>query len=338
MLSAAIAPTRLAECCRRASPRTRRIRLRAVRPVVGQGHGESRRRPEYTADKSRERWRGARTLHGVHRPDDLLSRRSGRSRLASPVRVHRYSWRVQERARVRGAAGASAARDWTGAAGASGTGAGARCRGRQRGTAPSDPPLISATPFMLRDPKSIPKRQWLYGHHLIRKFGSATIAPGGIGKSSLLIVEALAIVTGRALLGIMPTTALPGSGSGMAKTRTKKSSGASAAACLHFGITPLEIEGGLFVDSGRSSEIVIATQTRNGATIAVPDGRGAGQTISDNQIDVVQIDPFISSHRVTENDNNAIDLVAKTWTGIADVTNTRNRPVRTIPARPAVPK
>ena len=36
----------------------------------------------------------------------------------------------------------------------------------------------------------------------------------------------------------------------------------------------------------------------------------------------MKIDPFISSHRVMENDNNAIDAVAKTWTGIADATNT----------------
>ena len=37
---------------------------------------------------------------------------------------------------------------------------------------------------------------------------------------------------------------------------------------------------------------------------------------------MVIIDPFIASHRVTENDNNAIDIVAKEWTRIADVTKT----------------
>ena len=33
------------------------------------------------------------------------------------------------------------------------------------------------------------------------------------------------------------------------------------------------------------------------------------------------IDPFVSSHRVTENDNNAIDAVAKKWNTVADATN-----------------
>jgi AAA domain len=96
------------------------------------------------------------------------------------------------------------------------------------------------------------------------------------------------------------------------------------AACLHFGITHQEIEGWLFVDSGRNtnSKIVLATPTRNGVMIAVPMVEALLKTIADNQIDVVQIDPFISSHNVPENDNNAIDVVAKAWAGIADATNT----------------
>ena len=85
-----------------------------------------------------------------------------------------------------------------------------------------------------------------------------------------------------------------------------------------------EIDGWLFINSGRDpgSKVVIATQNRDGVTIAVPVVEALVKTIRDNQIDVVMIDPFISSHQVPENDNNAIDAVAKTWTMIADVTNT----------------
>ena len=45
-------------------------------------------------------------------------------------------------------------------------------------------------------------------------------------------------------------------------------------------------------------------------------------TIRANRIDVMLVDPFVSTHRVTENDNNAIDEVARVWAGIADETNT----------------
>ncbi|MBX9829321.1 MAG: AAA family ATPase [Xanthobacteraceae bacterium] len=53
--------------------------------------------------------------------------------------------------------------------------------------------LLAATPFVWRHPSEIPRRDWLYGHHLIRRFLSATVAPGAVGKSSLLLVEALAM-------------------------------------------------------------------------------------------------------------------------------------------------
>src|SRR4051812_18708435 len=66
-------------------------------------------------------------------------------------------------------------------------------------------PRVSATRFQCVDPKAIPRRCSIYGMHYIRKYISATAAIPGIGKSSLSIVEILAIVTGRPLLGIIPT-------------------------------------------------------------------------------------------------------------------------------------
>ncbi len=60
---------------------------------------------------------------------------------------------------------------------------------------------LAPTPFVWRDPATIPSRPWIYGQHLIRKQLSVTVAPGGVGKSSLTIIEALAMATGRELLG-----------------------------------------------------------------------------------------------------------------------------------------
>jgi RecA-family ATPase len=54
--------------------------------------------------------------------------------------------------------------------------------------------------------------------------------------------------------------------------------------------------------------------------ISVPVVNEVIETIRANKLDVFQVDPFVSSHRVTENDNNAIDRVAKTWARIADQT------------------
>lgn len=57
------------------------------------------------------------------------------------------------------------------------------------------------TEFVWRDPTTIPPRPWVYGRHLIRKQVSVTVAPGGVGKSSLTICEALAMTSERKLLG-----------------------------------------------------------------------------------------------------------------------------------------
>src|SRR6516225_6279520 len=56
-----------------------------------------------------------------------------------------------------------------------------------------------------RDPETIPRRVFLYGHCYARGFVSATIADGGVGKSLFKIVEFLACATRRPLLGITPT-------------------------------------------------------------------------------------------------------------------------------------
>ena len=57
------------------------------------------------------------------------------------------------------------------------------------------------TPFQWVEPALIPPRPWLYGRHLLRKQVSVTFAPGGVGKSSNSIVEALAMASGKPIAG-----------------------------------------------------------------------------------------------------------------------------------------
>ena len=177
--------------------------------------------------------------------------------------------------------------------------------------------LVTATPFKWVDPKSIPPREWVYGKHYIRQFVSITVAPGGVGKSSLGIVEALAICTGRDLLGITPnerTKVWLWNGEDPLEELQRR----VGAAMLHYGIKPEEVEGWLFLNSGRTSPIVIAEQTKDGAKIALPVMDALEATIRENGIGVAILDPFVSVHRVSENDNGMIDMVAKAIAGIAD--------------------
>ncbi|ACA15749.1 RecA-family ATPase-like protein [Methylobacterium sp. 4-46] len=187
-------------------------------------------------------------------------------------------------------------------------------------TAEASPAPLRATPFRWRDPASIPPREWLYGRHLIRKFTSATFALGGLGKSSLVIVEALAMATGRPLLGIKPAGRLRvwlWNGEDPLEELERR----VLAACLHYSISEVDLDGWLFLDSGRDSGIILATTSKTGTTVAAPAFDQLEATIRENRIDVVILDPFVSTHAVSENDNSAIDLIAQGINRVAGRTN-----------------
>lgn len=178
---------------------------------------------------------------------------------------------------------------------------------------------IEATQFVWTEPRKLPRREWLYGRHLIRGFMSATIAAGGVGKSSLLIAETLAMVTGRDLLGSLPAGRL-GVWTWNGEDPRDELERRFAGAMLHYGIDRSEVEGALYINSGRTTPIVIAEETRDGTKIMAPVVTALVDEIRCKSLDVVIIDPFVASHRVSENDNRRIEEVARTWTEIADAT------------------
>ncbi|ACI93261.1 RecA-family ATPase [Afipia carboxidovorans OM5] len=182
-------------------------------------------------------------------------------------------------------------------------------------------PLLRATPWKFKDPRSIPPRQWVYETHYIRGYVSVTVSPGGVGKTSKKIVEALSMATGRDLLNeTVHERARVWFWNG--EDPREEMDRRLAAACVLYDIVPEELDGWLFVDSGREQQIISATQTRDGTKIAVPVMGAMIETIIANKIDVVIIDPFVSSHAVTENDNMAMDAVVKRfWAPIIDRTN-----------------
>jgi hypothetical protein len=178
-------------------------------------------------------------------------------------------------------------------------------------------PGISATPYAWRAPETIARREWLYGNLLIRKFPSATVAPGGVGKSALVITETLAQVSAKPLLGVTVAQALRVWLWNLEDPQEETARRIQAAA-LHYHLTADDIGERLFVDSGRDQRLVVATATRNGAVIVRPVVDGLIAEIARRKIDVIVIDPFVSCHEASENDNSAMDMIAKEWAGVAD--------------------
>lgn len=177
------------------------------------------------------------------------------------------------------------------------------------------------TPFSWKDPKTLPRREFAFGTHYIRKYVSVTVAPGGLGKTSNSIVEALSMASGKALAGIRPPQRLKVWLFNAEDPRDEMERRIMAA-CIHYGLKPEDIEGHLFLDTGREQELIVMHEDKKtGVTVNVPIVEAVAEQIRRNQVDVLIVDPFVSTHRVNENDNGAIDKVAKLWAQIADHTN-----------------
>jgi len=179
------------------------------------------------------------------------------------------------------------------------------------------PTLVAPTRYAFPDPATIPPREFLYGRRVIRRFLGATVSPGGLGKSSLIIVEALALATGLPLLGVQPHGPVRvwlWNGEDPQDELDRR----IAAAMRHYRLTPDMVGDRLYVDSGRNQEIIIAHRIRGEIQVVEPVVEALIASVRSLVIDVIKIDPFVSSHRVSENSNDEMDRVAKQWNKVAD--------------------
>lgn len=182
-----------------------------------------------------------------------------------------------------------------------------------------DTPAISLTPLRQFDPKTLPRRQWLYGNHYIRKYVSATAAPSAVGKSSMTMVEALAMATGKPLLGVQPKGTYRvwiWNGEDPIEELELR----IAAAMHHYGLTWADLGDRVFLDSGRVMPVVLATAGKQGAQIAVPVVEGVIAGMKANAIDVAIMDPFVSTFSGPET-NEMFEPIVKKWGFIAGATN-----------------
>ena len=176
---------------------------------------------------------------------------------------------------------------------------------------------LAPTPFIWTAPEDIPRREWLYGRHLIRRYVSTTISPGGLGKSSLLLAEALAMVSGKPLLGEYPAQKLRvwyWNGEDDQDENRRR----VVAAISHFRLTPDDIGDRLHLDTGREKDILLAKSDGSGFELNAATLDEIEREIIANRIDVLIIDPFVASHNVGENDNMAINAVIRALAKIAE--------------------
>jgi AAA domain len=175
--------------------------------------------------------------------------------------------------------------------------------------------------YTFPDPAKLGRREWLYGEHYMRKAVTSTSAAGGTAKTTLAIVEALAMASGRPLLGELvekPLRVCFWSG----EEHSRELDFRIAAAMQHYGITEEELGGRLYIATGFHSKINLLRVGSKGGietdTVAVKNLLAA---IKHRKFDVVILDPLIAIHAIPENENTAIATLIGILSDIAQEAN-----------------
>ena len=95
-----------------------------------------------------------------------------------------------------------------------------------------------------------------------------------------------------------------------------------AAIFKHYEITQHDLGNRLFTDSGREKNFIVAHDGKNGIEFDKKVIADIENTIRENAIDALVVDPYVNCARVPENDNNKMAAVIKTvWAEIAERQN-----------------
>lgn len=191
--------------------------------------------------------------------------------------------------------------------------------------AEADKRTFTAAPFVYRDPATIQRRQFLYGFELRRKQLSAVVAPGAAGKTTLKIGRAICMATGRDLLGHRVWNGPHRCWLWNLEDDLEEVEKTVHAFIKLWNIDPAELDGRLFIngaDSIGANGLKLAVEADfGGFKLQRPVAEALIEELKHRQIDYLDIDPFVSSHSVDENSNQAIDAVSKEWLRIAHEAN-----------------
>lgn len=176
------------------------------------------------------------------------------------------------------------------------------------------------TPYTMFDGANLKPREWIYGKHYLRSFCSALASAGGNGKTSLQIVEALCICTGRPLLGETVHK----------RTRVylvnledpiDEMQRRILAAMKYYDIKREEVEGWLFLDAGRDFNMKFTALVRGEVVINEALIQHMQAKIIEHDIGLTFIDPWVGANDINENDNGQMNKAVAQIRRIADVTN-----------------
>lgn len=169
------------------------------------------------------------------------------------------------------------------------------------------------------DIHALPPRQWLYGKSYQRKRVSITGAPGGTGKSSLLMVEGVAMATGMNLLGEQADEILRVwyhcGEDDMAELRLRL-----AGICVQYDLDVRDILPNFIMTTHEEFPLKVARGHQE-IHVDSPLLERIAEQIIERKIDVAMLDPLVTLHGVSEQDNGKMDTVIRLFAELAGYCN-----------------
>jgi hypothetical protein len=168
----------------------------------------------------------------------------------------------------------------------------------------------------------IKPRQFLYRRHYMRKMLGVTAAAGGAGKSSVVLVELISMAIGRDLLnGGEPLKAgrqvvWYHNGEDPEDEIRRR----LAAILSFYEITWADIASYFVWTVGRESPLIVAHDIKGETIISPRTIEIVVGHVLERKIAVICLDPLVSTHRVSENSNDAMEVVTWQWRQVADQT------------------
>ena len=161
--------------------------------------------------------------------------------------------------------------------------------------------------------REIAMRDWIMEDRYIGGFVSVTIAPGGVGKSTLALADALSLDTGEGITGFkikkqgrvwVINTEDP----------EEEIDRRFSALCLHHNI---DVEKTDVLISGSEYDFKIASIENGVVAINNELVESTIEEIKREKVNLLIVDPFVECHSVNENDNTQINQVVKAFRSIA---------------------
>lgn len=164
----------------------------------------------------------------------------------------------------------------------------------------------------------LPPREWLYGRKFPRKYVSFVASPGGVGKTAWTIAVALACASGRRLLHDAPhhpmRVWLFNLEDDIHELRRR------LLAAIRLFELPMSVLDNIRLNSGRDRGLKVM-RMRDEQFVTLPDADLLREELLTHRIELLIVDPYLRSHGVPENSNEAQDAVIGLYTRIADATS-----------------